>query len=456
MAAAALVLAILCAPSLWMLRAVPPLWKDIDAYLQVTEPPNVPTILQYAPLYCFSARLPLYVGYAYDCVRAGSSLPSLHFFAEPILTNSGVSALLLLQHAAIWIASYLAISAATRLWLLRITLAAMWAVNPLLYIVAQTVGSEALSAILLLLIGATALALMQRAKSVRLWIAFGLLFGLSMLTRHINGVVAALLPLAFGASALLRVTRRRGQWLREARYALIAIAASVVAIGLADVTFRIASDAAGIPYHRRIGFSFLFRLNFLADLPPREREPLLNRAAAHAKSRWVRCELDALREIPASGSQFDAMALLDRIYARLPEEVRRSIGKTDEVLNETARAFLVAPSKPYLKAVAADIAESQGTTITDIVGQLLKSTTVYFDDPAKMPKCASLVTFRATDPREFLSHIYKGRYFAAWKRCPHLRLLLITVGALIFVVGRARSRTVGCALALLVVGFLSV
>jgi hypothetical protein len=94
--------------------------------------------------------------------------------------------------------------------------------------------------------------------------------------------------------------------------------------------------------------------------------------------------------------------------------------------------------------------------IVDIVGQLLKSTTVYFDDPAKMPKCANLVTFRATDPHEFLSHIYKRRYFAAWKRCPYLRLLLVTVGALIFVIGRARPRIVGYGLALLVVGFLSV
>src|SRR4051812_22623833 len=87
---AALVLAILCAPSVWMLRAIPPLWKDTDAYLQVTEPPNVVTILQYAPLYCFSSRVPLYLGFSYDRVRARASLPPLSFFAEPVLTDSGV------------------------------------------------------------------------------------------------------------------------------------------------------------------------------------------------------------------------------------------------------------------------------------------------------------------------------------------------------------------------------
>ena len=455
-AAAAIVLAILCAPSFWMFRAVPPLWKDIDAYLQVTEPPNVQTILQYGPLYCFSARVPLYAGYLYDRIRAGSSFPSLEFFAEPTLTDSGVWALLLLQHAGMWLSSYSVIAAATGARLLRIVLAVISAINPLLYIVAHTVASEALSSILLLFTGAAALCIMRRPNRTGMWILFGLLLALSMLTRHINGVVAALLPLAFAVAALVRIVRRRSQGGREVRYALLAIIVSVAGIALADGTFRIASHAAGIHYHRRIGFSFLFRLNFLARLSPAERRPLLNRAAAHANSPLVHYELDALRETPVSESKFDAMELHDRIRERLPEKVRVSTDKTDDVLNDAARAFLVAPSMPYLRAVAADFAQSQRTTITDIAGQVLKSTTVYFDDPSKMTKYAPLVTFRATDPNEFIGHIYKRRYFAAWKRCPYLRLLLIAVVFLIFVMGRARPRLLGSGVALLVVGFLSV
>lgn len=453
-AAAALVFAILCAPSFWMIDSVPPLWKDTDAYLQVTEPPNVVTILQYAPGYCFSARVPLYLGYACERLRAGASLPPPSFFAEPTLTDSGVWLLLVAQHAGLWLSSYLVIASATRVLLLRVVLAGLWAVNPLLYVFAHTVGSEALSAILLLLIGAVGWRIVQRPRRrPGWWILFALLLAMSLLTRHINGVAAALLPLAF---ALSTVRCARAERLRAARYALVAITVSVAGILVADATFRVSSRAAGLHFHRRAGFSFLFRLNFFADLSAADRENVLDRAAAHSRSRNVSYLLDALRAAPVTTrSRFDPMALQQRTFDRLPAEILRSLDKTDEVLNEAARAFLVAPSMPYLRAVVADLAHSQRTTVTDMVGQLLMSTTFYFKDPSEMPKCSGLITFRATDPREFLSQIYKRRYFASWKRCTYLRVLFSSVAALVIVIVGGRARPASYAIALLLVGFLS-
>jgi hypothetical protein len=100
-AAPAIVFAVVLAPSIWMLSVIPPLWKDIDAYAQVTLPPGSGTILQYGPLYCFLARIPLYVGYAIDCVARGAPLPAPAFFIHPTLTDSGVFALLLSQHISL-------------------------------------------------------------------------------------------------------------------------------------------------------------------------------------------------------------------------------------------------------------------------------------------------------------------------------------------------------------------
>src|SRR5258708_29264010 len=80
---------VLVTPSIWMLSVIPPLSRDIDAYVQVTQPPGPGTILQYGPLYCFIARIPLYLGHAIDRVPGGPSLPTPSFFIHPILTYSG-------------------------------------------------------------------------------------------------------------------------------------------------------------------------------------------------------------------------------------------------------------------------------------------------------------------------------------------------------------------------------
>src|SRR5438477_5092466 len=90
-------IAVLLAPSIWMLSVIPPLWRDVDAYVQVTQPPGPGTILQYGPLYCFVARIPLYFGYAIDSLGAGGPLPTFSFFIHPILTDSGVFSLVLSQ-----------------------------------------------------------------------------------------------------------------------------------------------------------------------------------------------------------------------------------------------------------------------------------------------------------------------------------------------------------------------
>jgi hypothetical protein len=77
-----------------MLSAIPPLWRDVDAYIQVTDAPGSATILQYGPLYCFTSRLPIYLGYTIESVTAGQPLPGLAFFTHPILTDRGVFLLL--------------------------------------------------------------------------------------------------------------------------------------------------------------------------------------------------------------------------------------------------------------------------------------------------------------------------------------------------------------------------
>jgi hypothetical protein len=239
--------AVLLAPSIWMLSVIPPLWRDHDAYIQVTYPPGIMTILHFRPLYCFVARIPLYLGYAIDCLRAGAPFPTPGFFLHPTLSDSGVYLLLLFQHVALWCSAFYLIALTSRLFLVRLVLAVAWAANPLFYTFAHCVGSETLSMILLLLIGAAGLRIVRHPRSVprKEWLLFGVLLWLCILTRHINAVLAALMPLTFlllSAQRLTMIPFTRSQSLRrwrrlrskqELQKAMLAVAVGISSIVLA-------------------------------------------------------------------------------------------------------------------------------------------------------------------------------------------------------------------------------
>jgi hypothetical protein len=194
-----------------MLTVIPPLWRDVNAYLQVTLPAGPETILQYRPLYCFAARIPLYLGYAIDSVRAGHSLPALGFFIHPVLTDSGVFVLLLVQHATLCFAAFYLITAASGIFWVRLILALVWAANSLLYSFAHCVGAETLSMILIVLLGPVGLRIIRHSRNVpkKEWFLVGILLWGCTLTRQINAVLAALLPLVFVLLGLYRLSAVR-------------------------------------------------------------------------------------------------------------------------------------------------------------------------------------------------------------------------------------------------------
>ena len=62
--------------------------------------PGPKPFYRYGPLYCFIARIPLYLGYAFDGFKAGTPVSPVAFLFQPTLTDSGVLVLLLSQHVA--------------------------------------------------------------------------------------------------------------------------------------------------------------------------------------------------------------------------------------------------------------------------------------------------------------------------------------------------------------------
>ena len=128
--------------------------------------------------------------------------------------------LVVLQHSALWCGAVYLIYAIARTLLLRLFLAVLFASQPLFYAFAHCVGSEALSMIVILLLAASGVRLMLRYPDIgaRDWIIFTVLLAAASLTRHINCVLAAVLP-----TAMLLVMIERGlRLLAEDQHAIAA------------------------------------------------------------------------------------------------------------------------------------------------------------------------------------------------------------------------------------------
>ena len=453
--------AVLLTPSIWMVSVIPPLWKDMDAYLQLTRPPGSETILQYGPLYRFIARIPLYVGYATDCLRAGTSPQGLSYFDHPLLTDSGVFLLVGSQHLALALTSFYVIAVTTRLLWVRFIIAVTWAANPLFYTLAHCVGGETLSMILVLLIGATGLRIIRHSHNVpkKEWFLVGILLWLCTLTRHINAVLAGLLPLTFVLLVLYRSSAVRfvgcqscAGWngprgKQSFQKAIVAVAVGISSIVLTNASLGTLCYAVKIPYHSVVGFAFLGRLKFLATLPVEERNQLLDKASKNANSADARSLISLLRnEFNGRAASWDAGAFKNRAQASLfPSE--GDVAQQQRfyhALNGMVAAFLWPPSKILLSAVATDYKRSQRITIPEVVAFLFVTTRFYFSHRDVMPQCASLITFRDKNADQIFGIFKNHSYFRHPKNVSYRAFLFVWIVLLaaLFLIAKMRKREI--------------
>src|SRR5688572_6688414 len=89
----------LFAPSLWMIATVPPLWRDSDAYLQLTVHPLLTTFMGHGPAYCYLVKIPLFLGEQLERWQ-GIAVAAVESGLPP-LTDTGVWLLIVAQHLAL-------------------------------------------------------------------------------------------------------------------------------------------------------------------------------------------------------------------------------------------------------------------------------------------------------------------------------------------------------------------
>src|SRR3954470_6831626 len=295
-----LLLLSLLAPSLWMMATIPPLWRDADGYVQLTANPLEATFWGHAPAYCYLARIPLFLGEHWDRFR-GIPLAESAQLSSPGITDSGVYLLIAVQHLALAVSVFYFIRAVSRLFWVRLILAAVWASNPLFYSFAHCVGSETLGIILVVVLALEGLHLSDPDRRVtwKDWYIFAVVLLLSILSRDLNRGLLLLLPLTFLIGWLLPGRASRRTFLQST---VMAIAVGAATLFVADSIPRGLARKTHLHPHSRIGFTFLWRLRALSDLPPERRTALLQQVGARAQSESVRHLIALLQEMLVDSS----------------------------------------------------------------------------------------------------------------------------------------------------------
>jgi hypothetical protein len=291
---------------------------------------------------------------------------------------------------------------------------------------------------------------------VRWWLLAGFLLCCCILTRHINALLIGFLPTAFILLAL-------GQWWRfsrlrseqgkipprfqvapQARACGYSIAAGILALLLAGgYTHRLCRKAHIRP-RSEVGFTFLWRINFLPALPATARHALIERITQRTSLPDSRKLLCFLQDWVDHHETWEPVQFIQAVHANLdfagPKGGREHF---DLVLNDVAAAFLRPPPSPLFAIAWDDFARATRLTESDIACYLFATTDYINVHRQQMPQAAALITFRR--PADQVMKFVRAAYFHLWDFLSIRRWCVVWLGtaALVSAIGRGAPQPPG-------------
>jgi hypothetical protein len=443
----------LIAPSAWMILTIPPLWRDADAYVQLTENPLVVTFWGHAPGYSYATKPFLFAGEQWDRWQGRASAKHHAESSQPGLTDTGIWLIIIGQHLALAAALFCFVRAVSQFFWVRLALAVAWATNPMLYTYAHCLGSETLSAILTVVLATKGLRLLQarRQPEWKDWYFFAVVLCFCIFTRELNLGLIALLPVAFviawnwnrpGIFRSSKESEKFGSGERRAPYlwsAVVAIAIGFACVWVEDSLEQNLARKTKLHPHSRIGFTFLWRLNFLDNLSPEARGALLGKVAARAHSEKARQIIALLGQMQAEKVDMSAGPFMQRAILLFNGPQWEEL---DGALNEMAFAFLLPPTPEHLQATSTDLIHAVTMPPTEITNYLFATTTYYFEHREELHAVANLGTFRGETADQIRAIPSQHLYFRLWQEVRYSTIFLVWVIALASFVFVARRRGV--------------
>jgi hypothetical protein len=291
-------------PSLYLLLVYPPLWKDVDALGQLIWRAGWGNILHYPPLYCFTGRIPFWIGDSILAVLSGQPLPAWQLFAEQHPTWLGIELLIIAQHAGLITALTLLVRTAARSPLARgtITLACIAASS--LYAQQQCAGSEGAGVSAVILLTVAGLWVDRRSSSPTRWIVFTIaLFG-AFGTRHINYLFMLWLPIVIIGRLVWSLWQQWRILTPDLAKLGVALGCGAVALLADTLIVRVMIAQAGEEYRTDLGFVLIDRVTaFLYKLSDSERAALVEKLVAGERDPIVQVAIRAESKVGTSHAE---------------------------------------------------------------------------------------------------------------------------------------------------------
>ena len=446
-------IAVLILPSLYILLTLPPLWRDTDGFNEIASTFAPKGIIHWLPGYCLVGRLLMIGAGVLGSLLTGHGLPYLSL-GTPELSDIGIYSLLVIQHLLLVYGLFFVVRTMANRFFLRLLFAISFALTPWLYLFAQCVGTEAFSNPLVCLIAAYGWICLRtyRLQFQQLAGLFLLLLA-AALTRHINLVLVALLPLAFSASAIaqqflprsnssrIKATNGFQVWKKLTAYGLIGVAVALASVGVQQAMcwmFR-------VPYRSTFGVTFEWRLDYLDKLPVAERNAILEKVEAKVNDPVVNEAIQDLiqamdrKEERHYGYLYER---IDQILSRIERKgLQQHLFEIDSKLNRVARAFLTPPDPALLDAVKREMLRIPALTQANMAAQPL-ALTDSLQRELTAPRYARLRSLRSFQfPSDHYKQLFQtNAYFRLFNTIPLGSLILLSfAGGLIVLLGDPSS-----------------
>jgi hypothetical protein len=433
---------LLAAPSIYMLLKFPPLWRDSDGFYQVHAGFGDLTILHWPPFYCFFARIPIALGDIISALFGGRGFPGFRIL-PPVFTDLGIYLLIFSQHLFLIGTLFFVCILLNSSPLIRILIAGLFALSPPLYAFAHSVGSEALSNVLTLLSAVLAykcLCARHTSRILLYWLVGALVA--AILTRHVNAILVGLLPgtyiLLLGFKFLPGIRSRIGEtgssdrsYLKELlKYSFLA----GLSVGIAHLIVLGACLCAKTPYRSKVGATFEWRLYYLAGLPEKSLEQILETVESNLHDPAVSFALKKGEDLLVTTNSWSPTVLHLALYEWLSDHGVTSLKKlhleVDRRLNRIAFQFLVHGGPDFRGVVTHDLSASLNYDPSDICHDAF-STTDLFVQMSAGPAFVPVRLLSTVRPRNesFASECSRDPYLTLGQHLP-IWAMLLTVLAL--------------------------